>query len=522
MSRRSSPGRPRTSTVARDRTQSVGRPAAATHLGGCRLLFLNWRDRTHPRAGGAEVYCHELAARLSRAGASVTLFTAAHPSAPAQSDDRGVTIRRRGGRFGVYGRAALHLLRMRLAGRPYDAVVDFQNGVPFFAPLAAGRTVPVVLVVHHVHQQQFEMHFPWPLSAVGRWLEAPASRAVYRSTPTVVVSPSTRDAVRRRLGLAGPVTVIPNGSASGDRPPERDGDRSARSQLPTIVSVSRLVPQKRLHLLLDAVPAVRRDWPGLRVEIAGSGPERGLLERHARHLGIADVVRCHGYVSDQRRRQLFASGWITVAPSIREGWGLAVVDANATGLPAVVYDVPGLRDAVIPGVTGWILDRDEPLAAGISAALAAVADPADARRWAARCRAWAASFSWDASAGRLAALLRTEMNRIARGMPDRRSARDAATVVDVPLDDTTHHVRGGCEPSRRSPRPLSAAVARRVRATDELAVGDGRLRLLLRHCDLPGARRVLGRLGVGPGATVRAADPVDRLLGARRLTAGVP
>ena len=106
----------------------------------------------------------------------------------------------------MYLAAARHLRRHR---RQYDAVVDFQNGIPFFAPLHVPGAVD--LRVHHVHQAQFDLYFRWPVNQVARLLEGRVSRRVYRGRPLVAVSPSTRAEMRRQLGFRGPVLIVPNG-----------------------------------------------------------------------------------------------------------------------------------------------------------------------------------------------------------------------------------------------------------------------------------------------------------------------
>ena len=93
-------------------------------------------------------------------------------------------------------------------------VVDCQNGIPFFSPLFAGTDVPVVQVIHHVHQDQFATRFPAPVAALGRFLEGPATRRVYGPRAVVAVSPSTRQELRRRLRFRGPIFVVPNGSVA--------------------------------------------------------------------------------------------------------------------------------------------------------------------------------------------------------------------------------------------------------------------------------------------------------------------
>ena len=158
-------------------------------LRGSRILVLNWRDVRHPLAGGAEQYMHEIGSRWVRAGAQVTWLTAAVPGQPDHDQLDGMHILRAGGALSVYPRTAA---RGRRARGHFDAVVDCQNGTPFFSPLFAGPRTPVVQLVHHVHQDQFLLPFPWPLSRVGQLLEGPVSRRVYARRPLVAVSPSTR------------------------------------------------------------------------------------------------------------------------------------------------------------------------------------------------------------------------------------------------------------------------------------------------------------------------------------------
>lgn len=444
-------------------------------VAGRRLLLLNWRDHDHPRAGGAEVYTEQVARRLAAAGAHVTLFTARHPGSAPDGRRDGFDVVRQGGTLGVYLRAALFMLRRR---GQFDAVVDFQNGIPFFAPLFAGRGTAVVLLIHHVHQEQFVLHFPWPASRVGQWLEGPVSRWVYRRNPLVAVSPSTRRDVRKRLRLRGPVHVVPNGLT----PAGPDLERSP-SPFPHVVVVSRLVSHKRFELLLDAVARLRPSLPDLEVDVVGDGPEREALERLATDLGLQQHVRFHGFAPAETRDRLLASAWLTVSPSQAEGWGLTVVEANAVGVPAVGFDVPGLRDSVVPGVTGWLVPEGGDLAEAVRHALGVLADPTTAAGFSERCRAWAARFSWDATAQRLAGITAGEVDRVRQRPRTRRLPTDLATRVDLRLADE----RAGTD-------EVEHFLAARVRRSDQHVVDDGRVRLILHGCDEVGAEAVLARL----------------------------
>lgn len=477
-------------------------------LSGRRVLLLNWRDRTHPRAGGAEVYTQEVAERFAAAGAEVTLFTSQHPGAARAELHRGVRIVRRGGTFGVYLRAAAFMLRHR---RDVDVVVDFQNGIPFFAPLFAGRRSAVVLLIHHVHQKQFALHFPWPASLVGQVLEGPVSRVVYRRRPLVAVSPSTRQDVRRTLRLRGPVHVVPNGLTAPSRPHER-----RPSPFPHVVVVSRLVSHKRFHLLLEAVDRLRTARPDLRVDVVGDGPEREALERRATDLGLGDHVRFHGFAPAETRDALLTAAWLTVSPSQAEGWGLTVVEANAAGVPAVGFAVPGLRDSVVDGVTGWLVPEGDDLAQGIDHALDQLADPDVADGFAERCRAWAARFSWDTTAERLAAVAMAELDR-ARSLPrTRRLPTDLATRVDFHLRRRDDHVGPGGEGPwpDRTEEDVVRHLAGRIRRSDQVTVVGSAVRLVLHGCDEAGAEVVLRRLDARHVEQVTLATTAELLVGA--------
>ena len=179
----------------------------AETLRGARVVIVNWRDRGHHLAGGAEEYAVRVGEAMAHDGAEVTFLTARDEGqSPGETDV--LTYVRRGGRWTVYLWALWWLLRHRAR---IDVVVDCQNGIPFFSPVVLRRRTRVVLLMHHVHDNQFAVHFPAPLAAVGRWLEGPVARLAYRRAVTVAVSPSTVHAMRTRLRWRGPVYVVPNG-----------------------------------------------------------------------------------------------------------------------------------------------------------------------------------------------------------------------------------------------------------------------------------------------------------------------
>jgi glycosyltransferase involved in cell wall biosynthesis len=462
--------------------------SALGQFAGRRVLFLNWRDLSNPAAGGAEAYAEQIARRFARAGALLTLFTSRYQDAPPYDWADEYLVVREGGRFGVYLAAARHLKRH---GPRYDAVVDFQNGIPFFSPFWAPTGAAVVGLVHHVHQAQFDMYFRWPANRIGRLLESMVSRRVYRDCPLIAVSPSTRAEMRHQLGLRGPVHIVPNGV--DPLPPSS----VQRSSVPAIAVVTRLVPHKRLHLLVEAVPDLLRRWPDLRVDIAGTGPARDALLAQVRELGLEQAVVLPGRVSEQTKSDLLSRAWLTVAPSLAEGWGLTVLEANTVGTPAVAYDVPGLRDSVRDKVTGWLVPPGPSLVAALTNALDELADPDRQRLIADQSRAWACRFSWDASAERLASVLLSEVMRRELGSPYRRRPVDLATVASWPSGVTGD---------------LGPVLQKSLRVTDVISSGEHGLRVLLTGCDEVGAAKALRRVPVPP-TSLRLATTTGILCG---------
>ena len=460
------------------------------------ILIVNWKDITHPAAGGAEVFCDQVARELLVLGYQVTMLTSrGRAEDPPRDEIAGYQVRRLGRTYTVYLLALLWLFKHR---GEVDAVIDSQNGIPFFTPLTARRGTPIAMLIHHVHQEQFLMYFPPPVARVGRWLERTGSRAVYGPRAVCTVSPSSRSEIRRALGLTGPIYLVPNGSAAGQVVAPR-----LRAGVPTITCVGRLVTHKRWHLLVDAATALRTEFPDLVVNLVGAGPELETLQRYVAHRGVGDVVTLHGFVSAERRDALLGSAWLTVSTSVGEGWGLSMIEAAATGVPAVAIDVPGLRDSVREDVTGW-LAKENDLDSVIAIALRALADPEEAAGYESRCRLWARSLQWAATAERFEAVLLAEAATPGRSAQRRRSRSDIATVIDLPV---------------RIARTL--VLDRLVRITDQATFCPtcvdhvpGPWRILLYGADEHGALRVLRRAGVDPrdpDISLRLCRPSDLL-----------
>lgn len=120
-----------------------------------------------------------------------------------------------------------------------------------------------------------------------------------------------------------------------------------------VVAVARLCPEKDVSTLLDAVALAARRDPDVRLEIAGDGPSRADLERHASQLKIGAHVRFLGEVRDVSA--LLARASMFVLPSLTEGISLTLLEAMARGLPVVATAVGGNPEVIVDGETGYLV-----------------------------------------------------------------------------------------------------------------------------------------------------------------------
>jgi glycosyltransferase involved in cell wall biosynthesis len=119
-----------------------------------------------------------------------------------------------------------------------------------------------------------------------------------------------------------------------------------------VIFVGRLAPEKNLGALVEAVARV----PGARLRLVGDGPERAALERAARGAGVR--VEFTGTVRNEAVPGLLNGATLFALPSRYEGQPKALLEAMACGLPVVGADVPGIREVLRHGDTGWLCAPD--------------------------------------------------------------------------------------------------------------------------------------------------------------------
>ena len=329
--------------------------------------------------GGAERWMRSLAEALVADGHDVTYLTRnqwdeAKP--PAIPGVRVIAVSRRDPLYGPDGnrrigpplRFGLGVLRhLRAHGTDYDVV--HTCAFPYFPLLAAGalRTKPLFVDWFEVWSKDYWRGY---LGGPGGFIGWAVQRACARVPQQAFTFSELHAARLLQEGLRQPPIrlggLYAGPTSAGDVTPARE---------PVVVFAGRHIPEKRVPAIPAAIAAARRRVPGLRAVILGDGPEHELTLAAIAEHGVADCVEAPGFVDAAVVETAIAGAACLLLPSQREGYGLVVIEAAASGTPSVV--VAGVDNAAVelvaPGVNGQIAASGAPedLAEAIVAVLEA-------------------------------------------------------------------------------------------------------------------------------------------------------
>lgn len=369
-----------------------------------KVAALTWRDLANPSAGGAEVMFDRILKELTVRHNDATLICG---GPAAKRGDYPIVVA-----GGTYSQYLLIPLVCATRFRGVDVVIDTENGFPYFSPLWRRR--PSICAIHHLHADQWETKFPKPIAVLCRMIELRIMPRVYRNKIFVAISQSTAEGLEAIGVDSDRIRVIEPGVDVSE------GPAPTKSPDPLYVSLNRLVPHKRVDLLLRAWQQASQDIPG-RLVVAGDGPEGPRIREIASGIPRTSVV---GRISETEKLRLLGESWMLVNASHHEGWGLAVLEAATLGTPTLAIDAPGIRDAVEDGVTGVLVQAsdDEIIAALAKAWVELASDPESLKRMGLAARERSAKFQWDFVVDEWIAVLE-EVARPTSSRPTRRWRR---------------------------------------------------------------------------------------------------
>ncbi|HEX6713739.1 MAG TPA: glycosyltransferase family 4 protein, partial [Thermoleophilaceae bacterium] len=330
--------------------------------------------------GGAERWYRAVAQRLADAGHDVTFVTLRQWPRDVEPELPGVRVVAVAPRMQLYtdsGRRRIlppiafgvGTLRHFLFGPRYDVV--HMASFPYFSVLAAAVARPLrgfALVIdwHEVWTRAYWDDYLGPLGRVGSAVQLLCARVAHRAFCF-----SRLHAQRLRdEGFRGELTILEGQYEPHSHPPPQPAERIR----PVAVFAGRHIPEKRAPAVVRAVKAALPDWPELRCELYGDGPERGEVERLIGELGLQDVVSTPGFVGADELQEALSRATCMVLPSSREGYGRIVIEAAAVGTPSVVVAAAdnAAVELIDEGVNGFIAPSAEP--SDLAAAMLRVRD----------------------------------------------------------------------------------------------------------------------------------------------------
>lgn len=314
-----------------------------------KILIFNWRDITHPLAGGAEIHIHEMAKRWVQWGHDVTLLVGSYRGCTKYDCIDRVNIIRTGGKYSVYLSSFLYFAKNQ-RNEHFDVILECINSIPFFTPIYSNK--PIVALIFQLGKEVYFLEQPFLLATFEYSLETLIPK-FYSKVPIITIGENSKNELLEVGFPEASVSVIYPGihrsfceivskAPSYKRPNHR------------ILYVGRLKRYKGLAHLILAMKHVCEHIPDAELLIAGKGDFEKEIRSMLEKLDLSDKVRLCGFVSEEEKANLMKSSSVFVYPSRREGgWSISCVEALYCGVPIIVSD--GLTDVVVPGETGFIV-----------------------------------------------------------------------------------------------------------------------------------------------------------------------
>ena len=346
-----------------------------------RFLMLTWRDPKNPLAGGAERVTLAYLAALAERGHEVFWFAYDFPGAAREEVFQGIKIIRSGGK----GSSVLKAIQWYRQQPRFDLVMDQHHGIPWYAPLWCRTNC--VSYVHEVLGPIWSSFYPWPVSAMGQWQER-WTHWFYRKIPFWTACQATRDCLAAH-GVQS-IKIIPYGVDTVALP----GLDEKPLTLPLrLIAVSRLAPNKRIDHAVRVVKCLADKNIPAHLTIVGTGETEGLLRGLVKEFRLEERVSFTGPLAEKEKDEQLRQAHFLIHTSLREGWGLNVIEANAMGTTTVVYPVAGLVESTLHDETGIVADAETPEAVA-EALVAILARPEKYASY--RVKAWerAKTFHW--------------------------------------------------------------------------------------------------------------------------------
>jgi glycosyltransferase involved in cell wall biosynthesis len=372
-----------------------------------KILAINWEDLKNPQAGGAEVHLQEILKRIAGKGHEITLLCSSFPGAKPTEESDGIRIIRKGSRYD-FNLVAPFAFKSLLKEKKWDIVIEDINKIPFYTPLY--HDLPLLVVIPHLFSDTVFKEINFVLGLYIYLSEKPIP-TIYKGFKFMVISESTKEDLVKRKIPKDDIFVIKCGidQALYGVDPQIKKDTN-----PTVIYLGRLKKYKSVDHLISGFSLILDKIPEASLTIVGDGDYKGDLMAFAKKLGLENRVEFTGYVDKYEKVKRLQKAWVSVYPSLKEGWGLTNIEANACGTPVIASNVPGLKDSVTSGKTGLLFEYGN--VQELSECMIKILSDREYREnLSQEGISWAKSFSWDEAANQTLELMENILKEGSRG-----------------------------------------------------------------------------------------------------------
>jgi glycosyltransferase involved in cell wall biosynthesis len=311
-----------------------------------------------PHVGGAEVWLFYTSIILAKKGHEVTVITYKHPLHSSNEVIDGVKVRRVGifpikGIQPYFKRALINAYGIVVNGLKMDYDIIISNQTFPLLPsyfISKLRRKPLIAVFHDIYGLNFSIKEKGLFKGLVRGIiEVISTKLNYNLILTV--SNSTKSKLLNTGVNAEKIFVV----GGGVDIKAIDSVYAEKSSKPMIIYVGRLVKLKKVENLIIAFKEVLSKIPDAELYIVGIGPQESMLKNMVEQLKITSKVHFTGFVSEEEKIVLMKRAWVLVQPSVAEGFGLVLAEANACKTPVIAVDSGGPREVVRDGENGYLI-----------------------------------------------------------------------------------------------------------------------------------------------------------------------
>ena len=330
-----------------------------------RICFLS--PRFYPFTGGVEVFSYELTRRLAKMGYDIQVLTTDFESRPGSDIIEGIKVQRYRILFFAFRTPVIPHIPLKILFRKFD-LIHVISTYPTFTDIAllTGKALNKPVVVTHQLDGGAE---GWLGRAITKFYHRTvASPLIHLADRVVSTSHSYASTSPILSPILDRVKVIPNAVDETIFHPSVDGSRVAAEygleNSRNLLFVGRLVPYKGIEYLLSALKILHNEFADIHLLIVGDGELKEKLTHQADKLGITRQVNFVGHIPNSRLPAFYVNSELAVLPSISrlEAFGITLIEAMACGKPVVASSIPGVKEVVHEGATGFLVPPKDPTA----------------------------------------------------------------------------------------------------------------------------------------------------------------